>query len=269
MDRNENLRFIIRTLLNERREYAGCRIPESITGMQALMRGLLNVRPAVPVSKAFLKAQDTELRAQLEDKGVVRPENIAKIDGDGRIRLWNGDITRLEVDAIVNAANSEMEGCFIPMHRCIDNAIHSAAGVELRLECARLMREQGRPEPTGHAKLTKGYNLPARHIIHTVGPIVRGASPTDKQKAELADCYKSCLALADAHGFRSIALCCISTGEFGFPQRLAARIAVQTVEEYLGKAVGSHLECVIFNVFKDSDETIYMELLRQSGDGVH
>lgn len=261
MDRSENLRYILRTLLDERAEYAGVQIPGSLTEQQRLMRALLNVRPPAPVSREFLEAQDAELRMQLVEKGTVSLQQIEPCTSDGRLRIWQGDITRLQADGIVNAANSAMLGCFVPLHRCIDNAIHSAAGVQLRLACGRLMQAQGHPEPTGQAKITDGYNLPAHHVIHTVGPIVRDGQPTPRQEMELAGCYRSCLALADAHGLESIAFCCISTGEFGFPQRRAAEIAVRTVTEYLDTNARTCINTVIFNVFKDDDLSIYRDIL--------
>lgn len=260
VSRIENLRYILRTLLAEREEYAGWRIPDALETQQSMMRALLNVRPPQPVSPEFLQAQDAELRQQLADKGIVALSDIPPCQSDSRLRVWQGDITRLQADAIVNAANNALLGCFVPMHHCIDNAIHSAAGVQLRLECDRLMQAQGHPEPTGWcAKITKGYNLPARYVLHTVGPIVRGGKPTPRQEMELAECYRSCLELAEAHGLASIAFCCISTGEFGFPQERAAQIAVETVMNCLKTA--SYIQTVVFNVFKDEDLSIYRGLL--------
>ena len=259
MSRIENLRYILRTLLAEREECAGWRIPDALETQQTMMRALLNVRPPQPVSPEFLHAQDAELRLQLLDKGIVALSDTPPCQSDDRLRIWQGDITRLQVDAIVNAANNALLGCFVPLHRCIDNAIHSAAGIQLRLECNKLMQTQGYPEPTGCAKITKGYNLPARYVLHTVGPIVRGGKPTLEQEKELADCYRSCLALADAHGLASIAFCCISTGEFGFPQERAAQIAVETVVDCLRTT--SYIQTVVFNVFKDEDLSIYRGLL--------
>lgn len=255
------MEYVLRALLDERMEYAGLQIPDSLPEQRRMMRALLNVRPPHPVSEDFIKAQDSELQQQLAEKGIVTLSDIIPCRVDGRLRLWQGDITRLQVDAIVNAANSALLGCFVPMHRCIDNAIHSAAGVQLRLACDRLMQAQGHPEPTGRAKITDGYNLPARYVLHTVGPIVRDAEPTPRQEQELADCYWSCLALADAHDLQSIAFCCISTGEFGFPQRRAAEIAVSTVRAYLDATVATGINSVIFNVFKDDDLSIYRNLL--------
>ena len=176
--------------------------------------------------------------------------------------LWRGDITTLQVDAIVNAANSGLTGCYSPLHGCIDNAIHTFAGVKLRLECAKIMEKQGFPEPMGTAKITKAYNLPCKHVLHTVGPMISGAlTQTDCQ--ELASCYRSCLELAAEKGLESVAFCCISTGEFHFPNELAAEIAVRTVKEFLKKQTS--VKKVIFNVFKDLDKTIYEKLLRADG----
>lgn len=259
VSRIDNLRYILRTLLAEREEYAGWQIPDTLERQQSMMRALLNVRPPLPVSPEFLKAQDAELKQQLADKGVVTLSDIPLCQSDNRFRIWQGDITRLQADAIVNAANNALLGCFVPLHRCIDNAIHSAAGVQLRLECDKQMRMQGQPEPTGRAKITKGYNLPARYVLHTVGPIVRNGKPTPEQEKELADCYRSSLALADTYGTKSVAFCCISTGEFGFPQERAAQIAVNTVRDYLATTV--HIQTIIFNVFKDEDLSIYRQLL--------
>lgn len=257
--RTDNLHYILRTLLAEREEYAGWQIPHTLEKQQSLMRALLNVRPPQSVSTEFLQAQDAELKQQLADKGIVALSDIPSCQSDGRLRIWQGDITRLQADAIVNAANNALLGCFVPLHRCIDNAIHSAAGAQLRLECDRLMRKQGHPELTGCAKITKGYNLPARYVLHTVGPIVRYGKPTPEQEKELAECYRSCLALADEHRLASIAFCCISTGEFGFPQERAAQIAVETVIDCLKTT--SYIQTVVFNVFKDEDLSIYRGLL--------
>ena len=172
--------------------------------------------------------------------------------------MWKGDITTLKCDGIVNAANSQMLGCFCPNHGCIDNAIHTYAGVQLRLECARIMGAQGREEPAGRAKITQAYNLPCSYVLHTVGPIVYGKL-TEQNKTDLANCYRSCLKLAEDCGLRSIAFCCISTGEFCFPNEIAAQIAVGTVDEYK-KQSGSKIK-VVFNVFKEKDHAIYKRLL--------
>lgn len=252
---------LLRALLSERSEYSAITIPQSMQGKRDLLRGLMNVRMPAPLPDDLMSIQDVELAEQREEKGVVRLDSIAVSPLDCRLRLWQGDITRLEVDAIVNAANSQMLGCFVPLHRCIDNAIHSAAGMQLREECAELMCEQGHDEPTGKAKITHGYNLPAKWVIHTVGPIVYGAYPTDEDCRLLAECYRSCMALADEKGLTSIAFCCISTGEFHFPQDKAAEIAVETVRGYLDAHEGSTLSAVVFNVFKDRDYDLYKTLL--------
>lgn len=259
---DNRLKFLLSTLLSESPEYSAIQIPDDIENQRLLMRSLMNVRPPLPVTTDFLTAQDNELQMQAEKKGIVVLEEIEPCSSDSRLRLWQGDITRLKADAIVNAANSALLGCFIPMHKCIDNAIHSAAGVELRLECNRLMQKQGYAEPTGRAKITKGYNLPARYVIHTVGPIVAGGIPTRQQKKQLADCYCSCLATAEAHKLESLAFCCISTGEFGFPQQLAAEIAVATVLDYLDNTKYTTIKTIVFDVFSRNDYTIYRELIQ-------
>ena len=258
----DDLDFILNSLLEEQPGYRQLIIPSDLLGKRQLFRSLLNSRPPFPVSEILLEAQDEELQKQLHEKGVV-VLNQAKVSPiDNRLILWQGDITRLKVDAIVNAANSKMLGCFVPLHSCIDNAIHSAAGIQLRLECNELMKIQGYPEPTGSAKITKGYNLPVKFVIHTVGPIIGNGGVTQKEENELSDCYHSCLRLADECNLKSIAFCCISTGEYRFPNQLAAEIAVRTVREYLDQSVDSAIEAVVFNVFKDIDFSIYSKLLQ-------
>lgn len=257
----KNLDHLLRVLLAERPEYSRISIPESVQDKRYLLRSLMNVRPPSPLPEDVMAIQDYELAGQREEKGVVSLDSISVSPLYPRLRLWQGDITRLSVNAIVNAANSQMLGCFIPHHRCIDNAIHSAAGMELREECARIMCQQGHEEPTGKAKITHGYNLPARWVIHTVGPIIYGAYPQEDDCRLLADCYRNCLALADDKMLKSIAFCCISTGEFHFPPDKAAEIAVATVKDYLESHAASSVEAVVFNVFKDSDYEIYRKLL--------
>ena len=205
--------------------------------------------------------QDEYLRAELAQKGVTVLESLtpAARCGEADLYLWQGDITTLQCDAIVNAANSGMTGCYIPNHRCIDNAIHTYAGVELRLACEALMEKQGSPEPTGQAKITPAFNLPCRYVLHTVGPIIHGRVSRQDEKL-LASCYRSCLELAAENGLESVALCCISAGEFRFPNEPAAEIAVRTVKEFLQKQTS--VRKVIFNVFKDLDKAIYEKLLR-------
>lgn len=203
-----------------------------------------------------MKIQDTYLQGENAAKGITDVADLTPIQPG--LYLWQGDITTLQCDAIVNAANSGMTGCYIPNHRCIDNAIHTFAGVELRLACAELMEQQGYPEPTGRAKITPAFNLPCRYVLHTVGPIIDGRV-TKADKELLASCYRSCLALAAENGLESVAFCCVSTGEFHFPNDLAAEIAVATVKEFLKKQPS--VKKVIFNVFKDLDKAIYAKLL--------
>ncbi len=256
MTQNERRVFLIQHLLGEKSRYKDISIPNSIDEQRSLLRSLMNVRPPEDIDEHFLAVQDEYLREELASRDVTDVVDLSPIS-DG-IYLWQGDITTLRCDAIVNAANSGMTGCYIPCHACIDNAIHTYAGVQLRLECARLMERQGHPEATGGAKITPAYNLPCKFVLHTVGPIVAGGlKPRDEEL--LAACYLSCLELAERSGVKSVAFCCISTGEFHFPNRRAAEIAVQTVREYRTKN-NSEIK-VIFNVFKDVDYEIYRELL--------
>jgi O-acetyl-ADP-ribose deacetylase (regulator of RNase III) len=210
----------------------------------------------IPASPDFLHIQDEYLQAETAAKGITELADLTPIQPD--IYLWQGDITTLRCDAIVNAANSQMLGCFCPCHGCIDNQIHTFAGVQLRLACDALMRQQGHEEATGSAKITPAYNLPCRFVLHTVGPII-GHAVTQEDEELLAACYRACLALAEESGAKSIAFCCISTGEFHFPNHRAAEIAVQTVCSYK-QATQSNIK-VIFNVFKELDFQIYRELL--------
>lgn len=256
MRQNERLNYLISALLKEEPQYSDIRIPENIQDKKRLFRSLVNVRPAKAVSDDFLKIQDEYLQQENTVRGITDADALIPVKD--RICLWQGDITTLKCDAVVNAANSGMTGCYYPCHSCIDNAVHTFAGIQLRLECADIMTEQGFAEPTGSAKITKGYNLPARYVIHTVGPIVSGRL-TRKECDQLVSCYCSCLELAEKNNIKSIAFCCISTGEFHFPNEKAAEIAVDTVCGYLDK---SDIERVIFNVFKDSDREIYEKLLR-------
>ena len=248
------LDYLIEYLLKEDPQYSEMEIPSDLQGKRDLFRALRNVRWPKPVSEEFLRLQDEELQAQLQEKGIVELPNVP-------IQIWQGDITRIKADAIVNAANSQMLGCFHPLHRCIDNAIHSAAGVQLREECYQLMLQQGHEESTGQAKITKAYNLPCKYVIHTVGPIIPNGIPTEFQKEQLASCYRSIMACADENRLESIAFCCISTGEFRFPNQLAAEIAVQTVKDYLTEHPDCSVKQVVFNVFKDIDRDIYQRLL--------
>lgn len=249
--------FLIKKLLGELLESAGkIEIPEDETRQKMLLRSLMNIREPGSISDEFLRVQDEYLQGELAKKTVTCAADLKPLK-DG-IYLWRGDITTLKCGAIVNAANSSMTGCYQPCHNCIDNCIHTYAGVQLRLKCAEIMERQGTSEPTGQAKITPAYNLPCEYVIHTVGPIVRG-SLSARHCEQLFSCYRSCLKLADENDVKSIAFCCISTGVFMFPNQRAAEIAVETVQAYK-KETGSKIE-VIFNVFKEDDERIYRELL--------
>ena len=260
MNRMEQIGALNGMLLDEMPEYRpqAETFPEEAGAQRRLLRSLMNVRPPRPLKKDFLAIQDKLLSKEREEKGVVEADTLPVTAAHPKIAIWRGDITRLKVDAIVNAANSALLGCFVPCHGCIDNAIHSAAGLQLREACRALMEAQGHPEPNGWAKVTGGYNLPARYVLHTVGPIVSGRV-TQQARRELADCYRSCLELAAAHELHSVAFCCISTGEFHFPNEEAAEIAVNTVTEFLTQ--DTSIQKVIFNVFKNIDEQIYRTIL--------
>ena len=257
MNQNERRIFLIQELLKENKRYEDMEIPQDFEEQRALLRALMNVRIAKNIDDEFIKVQDEYLKEETKRKGIVDIDDLKPIK-DG-IYLWQGDITTLRCDAIVNAANSGMTGCYVPNHRCIDNCIHSFAGVQLRLECDEIMTKQGYSEPTGQAKITNSYNLPCKYIIHTVGPIINGKL-TSEDCDLLESCYKSCLELAVKNNLDSIAFCCISTGEFHFPNDKAAQIAVKTVEEFMKKETS--LKKVIFNVFKDMDKEIYRKLLK-------
>ena len=257
MNQSEKRLFLIQSLLKEQPQYRDMGIPADTNSQRQLLRGLMNIRAPRRADAAFLKTQDEYLQDETAAKGITDVADLTPIQPD--LYLWQGDITTLRCDAIVNAANSGMTGCYIPNHRCIDNAIHTYAGVELRLACAGLMEQQGYPEPTGQAKITPAFNLPCRYVLHTVGPIISGRV-TAEDKELLASCYHSCLELAAENGLESVAFCCISTGEFHFPNDLAAEIAVATVKEFLKRQTS--VKKVIFNVFKDLDKAIYEKLLR-------
>ena len=257
MTQEERLDYLIKTLATEQPRYAGLELPADREEKRALLRALFNLRPPLPADERLLAVQDEYLAEELRARGTTLAAELAPLSGD--ICLWQGDITTLAADAVVNAANNAMLGCFVPCHRCIDNAIHTYAGIQLRLACHELMERQGHEEPTGGAKITPAFNLPSRYVIHTVGPIVY-ASLTRRERDELASCYRSCLKLARENDLKSVAFCCISTGEFRFPNAAAAQIAVDTVREVL-KEEGVGMR-VIFNVFKDIDREIYAGLLR-------
>ncbi len=257
----DSLNYILEKLFDAMPEYRHVQIPEDRCGKRKLMRSFINVLPPIEMSDEFIKAQNEELAVQLLEKGIVAVDSIVPSGTDIRLRLWKGDITRLKTDAIVNAANRQMLGCFAPLHGCIDNAIHSAAGLQLRNECHKLMVQQGREEATGSAKITSGYNLPADYVIHTVGPIIQNDKVSLEDEKLLASCYQSCLQIADDNNLKSIAFCCISTGEYRFPNQRAAEIAVGTVSSYFENKQKSSLETIVFNVFKDLDHAIYMDLI--------
>nr|WP_294369664.1 protein-ADP-ribose hydrolase [uncultured Ruminococcus sp.] len=259
MNHAEKRRFLINSLINENSEYADIPVPIDKNGQKLLLRGLLNIRMPKSCDQTFLTIQNEYLVEETAQKGITDSEHLVPVTD--RICLWQGDITTLKCDAIVNAANSGMTGCYVPNHRCIDNCIHSFAGVQLRLECAKIMQKQGYPELTGTAKLTSAYNLPCKYVIHTVGPIVSDKLTKEHYK-KLEGCYKSCLELAAQNDIESIAFCCISTGEFRFPNDKAAEIAVSTVRKFL--AENKTVKKVIFNVFKDTDRQIYEKLLGQN-----
>ena len=256
MNQSERRRMLIQSLLKEDPAYRDIRIPADTDGQRQLLRGLLNVRAPQPGREDFLQVQDAYLQQRAAEKGITDAAALAPIQPG--LYLWQGDITTLRCDAIVNAANSGMTGCYVPGHRCIDNCIHTFAGVQLRSACARLMAQQGHEEPTGQAKLTPAFNLPCRYVLHTVGPIVTGRV-TARDRALLASCYCACLTKVAEAGLESIAFCCISTGAFCFPNEDAAEIAVQTVKEFL--QTPTTIKKVIFNVFKDLDKEIYTRLL--------
>ena len=258
MEHNEQRIWMINQLLSEEEDYRGCQIPDDTQEQKNLLRALMNVRPPRAISKAFLDIQDEYLSAENEAAGIVDVDTLSSCSSDKRLYIWQGDITTIRIDAIVNAANSGMTGCYRPLHNCIDNCIHTRAGIQLRLRCNDIIRQQGHEEPTGQAKITPAYNLPCKYVLHTVGPIVDGRL-TQRHCDLLASCYRSCLDLAEENSLHSIAFCCISTGVFMFPKERAAEIAVQTVKDYL--EVHSGIEKVVFNVFSDADREIYESIL--------
>ncbi len=248
--------YLIEYLKNENRIYDDLEIPEDEEEKKALLRAMLNVRIATEASDDFLKIQDEYLTETIEEKGITDALSLKEMLP--QIYLWQGDITTLKVDVIVNAANSGMTGCYMPNHACIDNCIHTFSGVQLRLDCAKIMEKQGHEEPTGKAKITSAYNLPSKYIIHTVGPIIKG-EPSLEEERLLASSYLSSLELAASSGVESIAFPCISTGVFHFPNERAAEIAIETVMRFL-KENESHMK-VYFNVFTNEDYEIYRQKL--------
>lgn len=256
MTQAERRKHLITVLLKEQPQYVNLSIPENELEQKHLLRALLNIRMPKPVTKNFLKIQDEYLKEETKRKGITDIDALQPLQNN--LYLWQGDITTLRCDAIVNAANSRLLGCFCPNHGCIDNAIHTYAGVQLRLACADIMQQQMKDEETGKAKITPAFNLPCSYVLHTVGPIITGRLK-EKDNELLASCYRSCLELAGLYRMKSIAFCCISTGEFHFPNDTAAQIAVTTVKDYIQQ---NHSEIqVIFNVYKDIDFEIYRKLL--------
>lgn len=258
MTHSEKRLYLIKELLSELPQYKDMNISDNAEEQKRLLRSLMNIRSPRPIGTEFLRVQDEYLNEEVKEKGITDSDALPISPINNHLVLWRGDITTLKIDAIVNAANSALRGCFVPCHSCVDNIIHSISGIQLRLACDKLMTEQGYDEPTGKAKITPAFNLPCSYVLHTVGPIVSGIL-TKKHCEQLADCYKSCLELASDNCLKSIAFCCISTGEFHFPQKKAAEIAVQTVTDFL--QTDTQIEKVVFNVFKQEDYDIYKRLL--------
>ena len=263
MNQEERLGYLVEKFKEDSVEYRDLETPRDGEGRQRVLRSLMNIRMPGEMAEDVLAVQNDYLKERAREKGVVTPKDIPVVRDV--ISIWQGDITRLAVDAIVNAANSQMLGCFVPMHTCIDNCIHSFAGIQLRAECSRQMSElrirygKDYEQPTAVPMLTDAYNLPAKKVIHIVGPIVRYGLTPELEKS-LADCYRNTLDMCLDNGLKSVAFCCISTGVFHFPNRRAAEIAVDTVTKWLSEHDGQ-MGRVIFNVFKDDDRDIYKELL--------
>ncbi len=258
MNQAERRIWLIRALLDERQDGRTIAVPARASGQRDLLRALMNVRPPEALADEKLNIQDAYLQQRLLERGGAT--DAGALPYRNRVAIWRGDITLLKADAIVNAANSQMLGCFVPGHRCIDNAIHTYAGMQLRLACAGLMCKQGHEEPTAHVKVTPAFNLPSNYVFHTVGPIVPGHKPGPREELLLRRCYTSCLEEATHQGLGTLAFCCISTGVFGYPQEAAARVAIDAVRHHLDHN-DPDLK-VIFNVFLASDEAIYCNLLQ-------
>lgn len=258
MNQAERQLYLIKALLKEMPQYGNVSIPSCEEAQWDLLRSLFNVRPPYPATEDFLAVQDAYLSDKIRKRGITDCRSLYAENADPRIFLWKGDITTLRCDAIVNAANSTLLGCWQPCHTCIDNMVHSLSGVQLRIKCNEIMQVQGHGEETGTAKITPGYNLPCKFIIHTVGPII--TEKVHKKDRELLErCYRSCLELAVKNEAESIAFCCISTGVFHFPKKDAAKIAIETVNHFL--KTDCKLKQVIFNVFTEDDNDIYQQLL--------
>ena len=263
MNQTQRLEYLVEAFKADSVQYRDLRTPSDTESRRRILRSLMNIRMPKPMDAETLSVQDAYLQARIRENGIVALSEIPELRPG--LSVWQGDITRLAVDAIVNAANSQMLGCFVPMHTCIDNCIHTFAGVQLRAECdrqMRLLRRQHGPDyeqPTAVPMLTDGYNLPAKKVVHIVGPIVEDRL-TPELEQDLSDCYRNTLALCEENGLRSVAFCCISTGVFRFPKKRAAQIAVETVEKWLSEHPAA-MERVIFNVFGDEDRRYYEELL--------
>lgn len=240
-------------------------IPEDEKNQRDLLRALMNIRGPYAVSEEFLKIQDEYLQERNKERGIVSLSELKPVvnftEGvsSSSLYLWQGDITTLKIDAIVNAANSQMLGCFAPLHACIDNCIHTFAGIQLRLECDKIMTKQGHEEGTGLCKITPAFNLPSKYVLHTVGPII-SLNVGPREKLLLSSCYKNCLETAASYGLESVAFCCISTGVFRFPADLAAKIAVETVTSWLKENKNKSVKKVVFNVFGNKDLEIYSKI---------
>lgn len=271
METFNSVDILLDYLINETNYADNIFIPSDYEGKIKLLRVLMNVRPAVQIRPDMLRLQDEILESQKNIKTLIDPYILNSVKETfkefnfpfaDKLVLWKGDITTLKADAIVNAANSKLQGCFIPLHKCIDNAIHSAAGIQLRLVCHDLINKQGFDEPTGQAKITKAYNLPSKYVIHTVGPVIY-KSVTAEDSSLLASCYNSCLELTKNYSdIKTIAFCCISTGEFRFPKDMAAQIALSSVCHWLISNHGS-VNRIIFNVYTQEDYDEYSRLFKQ------
>jgi O-acetyl-ADP-ribose deacetylase (regulator of RNase III) len=274
MNREEKLNYLVEKFKEDSIRYKDIDVPKEYEEKQRILRSLMNIRMPKEMDEEVLKVQDEYLGERAREKGIVTLDNVKTVyeliqsnhRHKNKISIWQGDITRLEVGAIVNAANSQMLGCFVPMHMCIDNCIHTFAGVQLRCACDKYMNNmremygQDYEEPTGRAVLTKGYNLPAEYVIHTVGPIVEG-NLKNRHRNDLKKCYQSIMECCLKNNIKSVAICCISTGLFHFPNDEAAKIAIDTVSEFLD-IYDKNIDRIIFNVFGDLDRDIYENLLK-------
>lgn len=263
MTQDQRLDYLVEEFKKDSVQYKDLETPKDTEGKRHVLRSLMNIRMPKPFPEEALAVQDDYLAGRAEEKGIVRLSDIPVTRG--AVSIWQGDITRLAVDAIVNAANSQMLGCFVPMHICIDNSIHTFAGIQLRAECNRQMDQlrsrygQDYEQPTAVPMLTDAYNLPAKKVIHVVGPIVQYGLTPELEK-DLADCYLHTLDMCVENNLKSVAFCCISTGVFRFPNKRAARIAVSAVNSWLSQHPGA-MDRVIFDVFKDEDRKYYEELV--------